>query len=961
MPMLDILAVLADEVGETRQVIAAAAEDLVHASAEPAFEEARDRCQEQIGRVGSAAEALGLGGLRQVCDHVLANLAGSVPGAVDDRCAAAIRAWPDLVIQYLQSPRDPVRCRALIEPLLDLGWPNALGQEAAVRLEQSLFEIGDAETQAEPVAVRQTLARPEDISVDLPEQVNEVLLDAFLTEGPLQTSHYMEVIQEVIRSQRVESLSEARRVIHALKGAANTVGVRGIAVVSHHLEDILEYLYENAVVPDSETARLMISVGDCLDGMFDAIMGADAPPAQALRTLQEVLDLANRVDRGDLKDASVSPVFADPVAVQAESGGESHGVVRGSDERATPEPAAAVEAVSARVERKARVPQKSLDEMLRISGEIAIGRSNIQERLQQSLKLIRDMRERTSALRRRAGELDALMTVQGVAANRRTAAEAVRSGAGETFDLLEMDQYSELHTTVQGLIEAISDSQILGDRVVDALSGVQVGLNQQSPLNNDLHDLLTRARMQPVATFESRLQRTVRQACDASKKSATLQIDGKDVVLDDQMVDLLMDPLQHLLRNAVDHGLEAPQTRVQLGKSETGVITLSFSRDGNYLLIRCRDDGGGLDLFRIHSVAVDRGLISEKENLTPAQLARLILHPGFSTKGQVTELSGRGVGMDIVNTNISRLKGTIDIQSEPGQGCAFVLRLPMSIGMAHCLLVRAAGQVYAIPSEGLDRVVFEGTQSIEQLGHERMFRDETDACSVHSLTALLDPAVSGRAEEDGALLPVVVMRSEKEKHAIVVDAVMSGRDLVIKSVGPYLQGIRGVIGVSILGDGRVVPILDIGGMLRTADVSTLPVVKTAVPEKRQQKSEHRVEVLVVDDSLSVRTALVQLLGGDGYSVRTARDGIEALEEIAKRRPSVMLVDMEMPRMNGLELLSRIRSGNSGVRIPVIMITSRSSSKHRDQALAAGADIYVTKPYREDDLLVQIQTMVADAA
>ena len=961
MAMPDILAALADDVAEIKGLVSTTVDELVHASDTQAFQDAKDRYREQVRRIASAAEMLSLTGLRQVFDYLDENLTSLALGGISTELNPLLRNWPDLLVGYLLVPKDLARCRALIEPFIGVAWPVPLNPVTAIEIERNLGDIEEAVMEMAEIPNRQTLAQLEDISLELSADINDVLIDAFLTEGPLQASRYSSVIQDVINGDNGGAVAEARRVVHALKGAANTVGVRGVAVLTHHTEDILEYLSVKAIRPDGDMARLLVNVGDCLELMFETLLGLAPAPEQALRVLQDVLDVANRLDRNDVDDLEPPPLLegvaqeAQAPEIQAQRDKESRArdVVEDSASR--------TQASAAKVERRVRVTQKSLDELLRISGEFAIGRSHVQERLQHTLKLVSDLRERNAALWRRVSELDALVSIRSIT-DRRCFVGETRAEEVEIFDPLEMDQYNELHTAVHSLVETIADSQILGDRIVDTLAGVDVGINQQIPLNNSLHEILMKSRLQQVSALEPRFHRTVRQVCDATGKSVALVIEGTDVMVDDQMIDLLIDPLQHVLRNAVDHGIESPEARRQLGKPETGSITLSFIRQGNYLAIKCRDDGSGLDLFRIHSAAVDSGLISESMDLSNAELARLILRPGFTTKKQVTEVSGRGVGMDIVHSNLNKLNGTIDIQFEAGKWCMFTMRLPMAIGMAHCLLVRAGDQTFAIPSDSLDRVVFEGTRNIDRVGTMLAYRDEVDVCPVYSLKTLIGDALEQDIGRDQEPLPVIVARDEKGKNAIVVDSVMSGHDLVIKGMGRYVQSVKGVIGVSILGNGQVVPILDMASILQKSITSTgkgsLPTTDAA---GRQSPAISRADILVVDDSLSVRTALSQLLSADGYRVRTAKDGVEALEEITKCRPDAMLVDMEMPRMNGLELLARIRSVADDDHIPVIMVTSRSSAKHKDQALAAGADVYVTKPYREGELLSHVRSMMSKAA
>ncbi len=414
-----------------------------------------------------------------------------------------------------------------------------------------------------------------------------------------------------------------------------------------------------------------------------------------------------------------------------------------------------------------------------------------------------------------------------------------------------------------------------------------------------------------------------------------------------------------MLRNAVDHGLETTTQRTEYHKPSTGKITLTFARDGNYLVVTCADDGAGLDLARIRVQAIERGLIAADQNLSDDEIARLILRPGFTTAETVTEVSGRGVGMDIVNTRITKLKGSIGIQTQAGQGSTFTLRVPISMGIIHCLLAMADGQAYAIPTDELDRIIFGGVRDIEYLGNGWLYRDSEISCPAYSLGQLTARRTEPGFDREDDERHVVLVNYFAGKAAVVVDAVTGGTDLVVKAPGRHLSKVKALLGASILGDGTIVPILELTEMLRLQRGETAPSEGTAA--SAEPDAVEQGDILVVDDSLSVRTALSTLLTDEGFKVRTAKDGVEAIEAIEKLPPAAVLVDLEMPRMNGIELTTYIRANELTQSLPVIMVTSRTTQKHRSQAEAAGVDNYVTKPYRESDLLLLLRTTLSKAA
>jgi chemosensory pili system protein ChpA (sensor histidine kinase/response regulator) len=413
----------------------------------------------------------------------------------------------------------------------------------------------------------------------------------------------------------------------------------------------------------------------------------------------------------------------------------------------------------------------------------------------------------------------------------------------------------------------------------------------------------------------------------------------------------------------VDHGIEDAETRQAIGKPVAGVITLNFARDGNHIVITSTDDGAGLDLPRIRTTAIERGLVPPDVSLTDAEIARLILLPGFTTRTKVSEISGRGVGLDVVNMAVQSLKGTIDIAPGLEKGCRFTLRLPMTLGTAHCLVVRAGGEIAAIPTDILDRAVYQGARNVERVGNRYIYREDRESLEIHDLAHLLG-AVAERSLGDAEdTRSVIVVNDINGKKAVAVDQLLSGRDLVIKSLGRYLERAQGVIGASVLGDGRVLPVLDMSALLRHSGVTAEPVRPYLVHSRPAMARNTRAtgDILVVDDSLTVRQTMHLLLTGEGYNVRTAKDGVEAIEYITKSLPSALVIDLEMPRMNGLELATRMRAAERTRGLPIIMVTSRSSDKHRKQAQIAGVDHYLTKPYRDDDLLTQLSSMLSKAA
>ena len=455
--------------------------------------------------------------------------------------------------------------------------------------------------------------------------------------------------------------------------------------------------------------------------------------------------------------------------------------------------------------------------------------------------------------------------------------------------------------------------------------------------------------MVPVSSVVSRLQRSVRQTCRLLDKQVELQISGDATNIDSNVLTDLMDPLMHILRNAVDHGIDDPDTRMASGKPPVGRIDLGFSREGNSIVVRCRDDGRGLDFDAIRRIAENKGMIAPERNMSTEELTRLILVNGFSTRDEATQVSGRGVGMDIVYNRVLQMKGTLALNSERGKGLTVELRLPATLLSAHALIVRHGDKLLAISTRGVEDIHYVMPDQIEKIGTQPVYRVGNEVHSLLKLEQLL-ALPPDRREADRLGFPVLLTRMDDgSMNAILVQEVIDGREVVLKNFGKYVPKIQGSIGAVILGDGSVAPVVDLVEMLRVP-------IRHDQAEQIENRVEARSEVaesqtaLVVDDSLTARRAAAKLMKDAGYTVRTAIDGLEAVSILHNHVPDIMLVDMEMPRMNGLELTAHVRNAERTRNVPVIMITSRSTEKHRQQGIAAGVNVYLTKPFSDEKLL-----------
>jgi len=462
--------------------------------------------------------------------------------------------------------------------------------------------------------------------------------------------------------------------------------------------------------------------------------------------------------------------------------------------------------------------------------------------------------------------------------------------------------------------------------------------------------------MVPIKTIAQRLQRGVRQTCRLTGKEAELVLGGGETLMDSNVLNSMIDPLMHLLRNAVDHGIERPEDRELLGKPGVGTIALDFVREGTTIVVRCHDDGSGLHYAAIRQTAIERGLIDANQLLSEEELSRLILQPGFSTHAQTTQVSGRGIGMDAVYSRVQELKGSLHLTSEANKGCLVELRLPVSLMSTHGLLVRASKQVFAISSLGVEQILYPGAGTLMQVGHTAMYQVGEDIYATTTLEALLNLTPEQSCEPEAPCPALLVRQDTGRSRVVFVPEIMGSLTLVVKNLGRYVPTIKGIIGAAILGDGSVTPVLDLPDLLRRPARARAGLV---VHEQAAPAVANTVPMaLVVDDSLSARRALAEFVRDLGFEVQTAGDGLEAVALLEHTVPDILLVDLEMPRMNGLELTAHVRSRSATTHLPVLMVTSRSTEKHRRSAMQAGVNVYLVKPFAEDELAMHIQRLTA---
>jgi chemosensory pili system protein ChpA (sensor histidine kinase/response regulator) len=733
-----------------------------------------------------------------------------------------------------------------------------------------------------------------------------------------------------------QNIISAMRVAHTLKGSGATIGLRGIAALGHHLEDILEHFEREGSQVTRQACNVLLDAAYCLEQMVGFVTGSDDFPQQAQVVLQTVLDLANRIDAGESLEIPLERVISSMQVVptvstaDVNSDSPSHaGVIRPAANAAL------------------RVSMQRIEDLFLISSEVSVNHAAMEARIKALAASSQELLAQNLRMQKRLFELETVVEVRSLAML------TARSGHADhaAFDVLELDKYSELHSTFHALAEEAADARALALRVEEGIAQITSQQARQQRLSSDLQHLVISTRMEEVSVLESRLQRNVRSTCQATGKEAVLEMVGGDTLVDSDLLTRLAEPLLHLLRNAVDHGLETPNERAAAGKSKTGRILLSFSRQGQQVVLRCRDDGRGLNLSQIKKRAIESGLIQTEQVLSDAEIARLILLPGFSTSATVSEISGRGIGMDVVHEWVLTIGGTIDITSKLGDGCLIELHFPASLSTVQSLIVEVAGDRFAMPSVQVEQAVARGVGTFERLAGKLVYRIDN---RMYPAVRLLD--ATGLSGDDKPLsdYSAVIIRLDQKTQVLAVDRLLDSRELLVNSPGRYARHLRGVAGLSILGDGAIAVNLDLAHLLAAGAQTAVASKTVRLPTpKREQRG-----VLIVDDSLSVRNSLLQLMQDSGYRAEAARDGIDAINTLRNFKPDVLLTDLEMPNMNGVELTYHIRERSDLQGLPIIMITSRSQDKHRRLAKEAGVDTYITKPYNDADLLHTIRSTIS---
>ena len=872
--------------------------------------------------------------------------------------------WPDQVNAFLEHPANA----SVVESMASyLGMcPVPLSDEHILDIAGQLLVLPNmTDDDADELALLQQEASDEDVALPT-DDVDPELLFALLADAPQQLEDLEQTVTHWSAGTCSEAdMQEALRIAHTLKGSGGIIGLIGIARLAHRLEDILEYAFAGLQIgerPLEALSRDVLQAVHCLQQMVSHLQGNEDAPGNAKSVLQNLLNWVKLIRSGEIDSFGAdAESFAEiPQPIEAAPSTQSQPSETQHTARTPTQTNPAKQQESAVL----RLGVSQLSRLLRRAGQSIVHTERLSKLLSDTESWLTAMERSNQVMAARLRELDAMVNSQVV--QLRDAQQVDNTN----FDPLELDRYDALHGLSRFIGEAARDSSAMALQARESTTKSVAMLRQESYALTDQHRELLAARMVPVKTIIPRLKRTVAQTAIATQRKVALQITGEDMVVDADVLSRLAEPLLHLLRNAVDHGIELPHDRLAAAKPELGTIYLDFQRDGEEMALRVSDDGRGLDLAAIEAKALSFGLIAYAGSLSETELQRLILQPGFSTRDAVTETSGRGVGMDIVNDRITGLKGRLEIDSSFGFGSTFTVHVPVSSGVAHALVVQCAGEAVALPLEQVDSIVAAGLGqfSLNDGKVQLDYADQTYPAFSLAQWLELDDVSPDNILQRAQSWIVVLAKGATGPIALVVDAVLESRELILQDVGLLTRRVRGIIGGALRADGRPLFLLSVSELQRAINAAThsaknapknLGVANTAsTAALRKHLQVERTRVLVVDDAWSVRRSMQQLLEDAGYDVAVAADGFEALERLRVKVPAVVLTDLEIPNLNGLELTRRMQEIPKWAAIPVVMITSRTSAKHRDEGLKAGVDVYLTKPYQDADLLAQVRRLTA---
>ncbi|ENO89407.1 Hpt domain-containing protein [Thauera linaloolentis] len=851
--------------------------------------------------------------LARALEHALGRLRDQGKGATGDEVALLRDTSHTLqrMLAEIAAHTLPARAQAQVAALEACGHAYSMPAQPAIETTAEAPASPSTEATVPPDALitpppppRASAEAPATSLVPPPQdELDQQLLPIFLEEaGELFGTLHATLRAWQAAPDAQQHPATLARLLHSLKGSARMAGAMTLGSHLHELESRLEDGLADKIDTQALTDDLILGL-DLAEQMIDGLAGLppDLPAAP----------------QADLAPATGTAAAATAIAAEA---GEA-------------EPSASA---------TLRVRAEQVDRFVNQAGEIGISRTRIEGELRTLRRSLLDLTENVIRLRNQLREVEIQADVQ-----MQSRIAQAESHHGE-FDPLEMDRYTRLQELTRMMAESVNDVTTVQQTLLHNLDGADIALNGQARTTRELQQGLMRVRMLPFDSLADRLYRVVRQSAKELGKRATLDLRGGRIEIDRSVLEQMAAPLEHLLRNAVAHGIELPQDRSAAGKPETGQIVLTATQEGNEIAIELSDDGRGLDFERIAERARTSGLIAADEHPDTKRLTNLIFVSGFSTAGQLSAVSGRGVGMDVVKSQTAAVGGRIDVSSQTGQGTRVLIYLPLTLAVTQALLVRACGRTWAIPSNLVAQATELKLDALRQVQAERGTDWQGEHYAYRYLPRLLgDRDTQPEAQRYNWLL---LLRAGAQTLALHVDGLRGNQEIVVKNAGPQLARIIGMAGATVLADGEIALILNPVALASRSLDSATGEDEPGTPAEAPAEALRQPTVMVVDDSLTVRRVTGRLLEREGYRVITAKDGVDALEQLVDILPDVVLSDIEMPRMDGFDLVRNLRADARTRAVPVIMITSRLADKHRRYAEEIGANHYLGKPYQEEELL-----------
>ena len=927
MPMTTELREVAGSLGDTLQAVRAAAEQ---------------------------GEQHGIAALSQLIADVAVWLQYSAvsmdPGWVE-LLSEALDALTTMV--YIPADFDEQRAEAVLAKL------NGRMEEKVTPVSETA--VGNTMSQASPMAAVETNAAKPAGTGSLQgalfsDEEKQLLLEGFREEAEehLQELHEaMQHFEKKIESEVAlttahrDEIRRIRRAVHTIKGASAVIGLSEIAAYAHGVEDFLDWLYEGAKTIDPVVVNGMGESLDLLGLLIESPLKA-SPERQAA----SIKRLEGFTLGGSALPSALVP--EQPAASPAEAVPQPEPEIAKEKE----EEGALSQQLGAESSKTIRINQQQLDSLINLSNELLVGVSGFDQNMELFKGALGELELTASRLKAIALELETKFEVKALdqlsqhfAHLDQAVAQIKTSQSFSEFDALELDRYTQLNLIIRSLNESAIDVTAIHTNLGGIYSGIGGDINRQHRVIREMQVQMLKTRMIPMSTLTSRLSRTMRDVATRLGRPARLVVEGERVELDRVVWEKLADPLMHLVRNAIHHGVEPPEERKAHNKPAIATITLIGRREGNSIVIRFGDDGRGLDFAAIREKARQFGMGSQADQMDERQLTELIFYPGFSTK-TISEISGRGVGMDVVRENVKELQGTIHVETRPGAGTTFVIRIPLTMGVVRALFVKIGGVTYGIPLNDIKDI-------------HRLFKHEINphegTCTLagatvpwHSLPALL-----GAGEGEDEQRPLVLALTGGERNlAISIPQITGQKEIVLKGLGAHLRTVPGLSGAAVMGDGSIVPVLNIPELIQAAaqrDQAGQMPFKLEIPKA--------FTVMIVDDSISIRRVMSRLVSGNGWAPVEAKDGLDAIEqlEMEEVRPDCIILDIEMPRMNGFEFLAKLPNIPGGRDIPVIMLTSRTSAKHQEKAFQLGARDFLNKPCKDEEFFEAVLKVTGSTA